>query len=69
MKYSQYRSRSDFLYGAVVAAMFIVSAVGVGASVFGGSEQAMLQTMQARMELPARTQVTQVASERTGARS
>jgi hypothetical protein len=69
MKYGRYESRSDFVYGLVVAAMFVVTAVGVGVGVFGGGEQAALQSMQARMELPGRAQATQVASERTEARS
>lgn len=70
MNYRQHRrSSGDLVYGAVVAAMFVVTAVGIGTSVFGGGEQAMLQAMQARMGLPVHAQATQVASERTEARS
>jgi hypothetical protein len=72
MKYGQYeKSRSDFVYGLVVAAMFVVTAVGVGVGVFGGGEQAALQAMQARMDLPVpgRAPAAQIASERTEART
>jgi hypothetical protein len=65
------KSRSDFVYGLVVAAMFVVTAVGVGVGVFGGGEQAALQAMQARMDLPVpgRAPAAQIASERTEART
>lgn len=71
MKFDRHESKSDFVYIVVVAAIFVVSGVGVSVGVFGGGEQAALQAMQARMELPARAPAaaTQVASERTGARS
>lgn len=70
MKYGQYeKSRNDFAYGFVVAAMFLVTAVGVSVGVFGGGEQAALQAMQARMHLPGHAPAAQVASERTVART
>jgi len=72
MKLGQYeKCRSDFVYGLVVAAMFVVTAVGIGVGVFGGGEQAALQTMQARMGLPVpgRAPAAQVAGKRTEART
>jgi hypothetical protein len=67
MNYGQ--CRSDLAYGVVVVAMFVVTAVGVGTHVFGGGEQAALESMQARLELPGRAQATLVAGEPAQARS
>jgi hypothetical protein len=61
--------RSDLAYGVVVVAMFVVTVVGIGARVFGNGEQAALETMQARLELPGRTPATQVAGKAVPPRS
>lgn len=61
--------RSDLAYGVVVVAMFVVTVVGIGARVFGNGEQAALETMQARLELPGRTPATLVASKPVPPRS
>jgi hypothetical protein len=72
MKHGQYeKCRSDFAYGFVLVAMFVVTTVGVAVGVFGGGEQAALQAMQARMGLPVPgpAPATQVAGERTEPRT